>query len=175
MLAKNHKIVTGATVFFLTGHIVPAMMAMLGSTFPDRIEGLGIWLPWHLKHRKNSHYWVFYAILVLICYYFAYQKFLWHMTPHQTKSLLISLAHSSIHFNFEAFIASCLGWFFIGALLHLVEDFFCGGVPILSRKRRYGLRLFHVGSRDETIVSYVSMLLLLLFYFEKFNGAVFIF
>ena len=56
MTWKSHRVITFATVFLLTGDIVPSIAATCGSVFPDWIEG-PIWKYWH---RKYSHWIVFY-------------------------------------------------------------------------------------------------------------------
>ena len=36
---RNHRLVTGAAVFLLTGHILPVFIAVKGSVIPDAVEG----------------------------------------------------------------------------------------------------------------------------------------
>ena len=40
-------------------------------------------------------------------------------------------------------------FFFAGALCHIAEDFICGKVPIILPTKKYGVKLFKVGSAGE--------------------------
>ena len=48
---SNHKIVTAAGVYALTGNVVPTIIASAGSVFPDSIEFV-----FGLRHRGATHY-----------------------------------------------------------------------------------------------------------------------
>lgn len=124
MTWKSHYITTFLTVYALTQSPSAAVCAMVGSTFPDRIELI------FLKkiHRTYSHWFVFY-----LPFFFLYKE------------------GPSMYFF----------WFFMGALLHIVEDAFCGTIPILSPTKKVQVlpRLFYTGSVGE----YVFVLLYCLF------------
>ena len=48
-------------------------------------------------------------------------------------------------------ICNLVSYTLIGALLHIAEDGICGKVPILSTKKKHGLKLFKVGSFGEYV------------------------
>ena len=58
----SHSVVTFTTMFVATHNVFIAGSAMLGSTFPDRIEG-PLWRFWH---RSYSHWFVFYLVAIAI-------------------------------------------------------------------------------------------------------------
>ena len=114
MIWKSHVIVTFVTVYAITHNPVASVCAMLGSTFPDRIE----FLSWKKTHRTFSHWFVFYLPVL---------------------------------FLYKQGISMYLFWFFIGALLHIVEDALCGKIPVFSPRKRIQVipRLFYTGSVNE--------------------------
>ena len=58
-------------------------------------------------------------------------------------------------------VSDCLFWFFVGALLHILEDAVCGKIPFFSPRKRIWVlpRLFYTGSAGEyTFVVLYSVL-----------------
>ena len=51
------------------------------------------------------------------------------------------------------FVPNVVGWFFMGAFLHVLEDSICGGVPLLNPFRICHVFpvLFKTGSTRETV------------------------
>ncbi len=134
MTGISHSVVTAATLFAATHNVFIAGSALLGSTFPDRIEG-PLWQFWH---RSYSHWFVLYV---------AAMAFLW--TPDMLSVTGMQVWQSGI----LGMIRKFLFWFFAGALLHILEDAICGPVPFLYPTKRTKVlpRLFKVGSVGEII------------------------
>lgn len=116
MTWKSHFISTFVTVYALTQNPVASVCAMLGSTFPDRIEFIFL----KKTHRTFSHWFVFY-----LPFLFLYKS------------------------GFSMYIF----WFFMGALLHILEDALCGKIPVMSPTKRVQVipRLFYTGSVREYV------------------------
>ena len=138
----NHQLVTTVLVYAATDSILYAGYSFLGSVLPDILEGRppkeskAYW-KWRSKHRKNTHWTVPYlAIIALLLY-----------------------------LNKEAIL---IGWYWefakiplfvaVGSLLHILEDSICGKVPLFSRKKKIGIKLFRVGSGREYLVAYAICL-----------------
>jgi len=142
----SHSVVTFATVFAVTNNVHAAGSAMLGSTFPDRIEG-PLWQFWH---RSYSHWFVLYVAVL---------AFLW--TPEMLSVNGAHLLPGGIGQTTRAFFF----WFFVGALLHIPEDAVCGNVPVLYPTKRVAVlpRLFKVGSVGEFlfVIGYCAVLYLI--------------
>ncbi len=142
----SHSVVTYATMFVVTHNVYIAGAAMLGSTFPDRIEG-PLWQMWH---RSYSHWFVLYV---------AVMAFLWSPDILSVNGPFLwkeGLGHTARTFFF---------WFFAGALLHIPEDAICGPVPFLYPTKRTTVlpRLFRVRSVGEFffVTGYCMLLYLL--------------
>lgn len=139
----NHELVTGSAVYALTGeNLVYTVAAMAGSIIPDYLEGKPPedkdgYCHWRCLHRQWSHWFVPYAVLALVTIY--YSSF--GMSLH---SLLDALMRGDGK-------AACTvaGFFAIGSILHIAEDFLCGKVPSLNPRKRAGLKIFAVGSIRE--------------------------
>jgi inner membrane protein len=151
----SHKIVTGSIVFVCTGDIIFTAASMIGSIFPDLIEGKPDSSPnWHQYHRKYSHWFIPYTIAALIMFFEAYKSgFIGHITLNYFIGHI--LANNVAPFFF------LIRFFFVGCIMHIFEDFFCGGVPSLNPRKHVGKRLFHVGSAQEYVLS-VSILTVLI-------------
>jgi len=54
-------------------------------------------------------------------------------------------------------------WFFIGSILHILEDALCGKIPFYSLRHPIGIRLFYVGTEKEYLVAYLLTGLLISF------------
>lgn len=134
MMGRNHRLTTAAVVLGLTGRIIPAAMAFLGSTFPDRVERLLTGLM-RVRHRGHSHFWIHYIALLGLCYSYLGKEALPDVIPTDPVRLATYM----------------LLWFLTGCLAHIAEDFVCGGVPLWSSKKPIGVRLFKTGSALETV------------------------
>lgn len=136
MTWNSHRIVTFTTVFLVTGNIWYAVSGMLGSTFPDRVEQFPFG-NWRRNHRKGSHWFVWYALLVVLSY----------LVPYVSDSV----------FHVILF----LRWFLTGCLAHIIEDSVCGRVPLFRPgKPCYVVpRLFYTGGMGETLFVFSYVLL----------------
>lgn len=152
----NHKISTFSFVYFLTGNLLGSAIAMVGSIFPDYIEGDGYksdrdsyrFKAWQREHRGRSHLFVLYFAIF-------------------TGSLIVSKLFGSFWFAGEhgAFMMNNAGlvgaapmivlFFTLGCCCHILQDAFCGRVPIFSLRHRMGLRLFKVGSAREYVYTFL--------------------
>ena len=147
---RNHRLTSGAIVFALTGHLLPAICAASGSIFPDAIEGRSYSSPsWQKHHRRESHYLPAYLIFCLL---------LWLLSPRQNAVWNFSFQSIPALLNLRALFPLIIYisfWFFIGSILHILEDALCGKVPIYSIHHRIGIRLFYVGTKKEYITTYL--------------------
>lgn len=140
----SHRVVTATTVLAGTQNVWFAVFATVGSTFPDKVE---YWMPggWQRHHRKTSHWWVMYAVLLGVVYL--------AMRYFYGRPLLFT----SFYFS----PLTVIGWFLVGCLLHIAEDAVCGKVPVWHpHKRMYVCpRLFYVGSFGESAFVILCMML----------------
>lgn len=136
----NHELVTGSAVYALSGgNIIYTVAAMAGSIIPDYLEGKSPedkdeYRHWRCLHRRWSHWFVPYAVLALVIIF--YSSF-----GMNGSSLLDALILGD-----GKAVCTVTGFFGIGGILHIAEDFLCGKVPSLNPRKRAGLKIFAVGS-----------------------------
>ena len=127
----NHQIVTGFIVSTATDDAIFTASSIVGAVLPDRVEGSppkenkAYW-KWRKNHRTWSHYPPIYFALIA--------------AAQVVKSLIP---------NPYNLIPTLITYALVGALLHIAEDGICGKVPIFTPHKKYGIRLFKVGSRLE--------------------------
>ena len=143
MTNLSHSIVTFATLYVATQNVFIAGSAMLGSLFPDKVEG-----PlFRFVHRSYSHWFVLYAAAL---------AFFW--TPEVLLAKGIHLWQTGFVHMGRMF----LFWFFTGGLFHILEDAICGPVPVLYPTKRTTVlpRLFKTGSAGEClfVITYCAIL-----------------
>lgn len=169
---RNHRFVTGAIVFSMSGHLLPTAIAMYGAVFPDAIEGddyTNLYM-YQLNHRRTSHLLSIYVVL-LACLQLYYGKLIYFLNQSEITTMIhISLERKDPR---PAFLLAgyCATWFLIGCVFHLIEDFFCGGIPIFESDKRYGLQLFYVNTPRENVIALVLILVFIgfrYFYIEPF-------
>lgn len=130
----NHQIATGFIVYAATNDALFVAASVAGAVLPDKVEGSppkeskAYW-KWRKKHRTLSHYPPLYFLLLIIA----------HVAKIYLQNPLAEI------------ILNIASYILIGALLHIAEDALCGKVPILSTKKKHGLKLFKVGSWRENI------------------------
>ena len=131
---QNHQIATGFIVYAATNDALFVAASIFGSVLPDRVEGqppkdsTAYW-KWRKNHRTWSHYPPLYFLLLA----FAQVAKIYFQNP------------------IAEIICNLVSYTLIGALLHIAEDGICGKVPILSTKKKHGLKLFKVGSFGEYV------------------------
>lgn len=131
---QNHQIATGFIVYAATNDALMVAASILGAVLPDRLEGnppqesKAYW-KWRKSHRTWSHYPPLYFLLLALA---------------QVGKMYFQNPILEIILNLVSYI-------FVGALLHIAEDGICGKVPILSTKKKHGLKLFKVGSWGEYV------------------------
>lgn len=155
---RNHRLVTGTAVFLLTGHLLPAIIAVKGSVIPDAVEGNAYdTIEWKKNHRRLSHWWVLYLILLLpAAILLSDSLYFYHNLPW------LSLTLYDIPDLLLPSFAFILFWLGIGSLFHIAEDSLCGKVPFLSPNHRVGIRCFYVGTDKEyKIAGYLAISFLL--------------
>lgn len=145
----NHQIVTGFIVCTATNDALFTASAIVGAILPDRVEGLppkdnSAYWKWRKKHRTWSHYPPLYLALIFAA------QFAKNYYPEPTLSFALNL----------------ISYALVGALLHIVEDGICGKVPIFTPKKKYGLKLFKVGSWREY---FYVVLIVLICLFARFG------
>lgn len=143
MTYLSHSIVTFATLYVATQNVFIAGSAMLGSIFPDKVEG-----PlFRFCHRTYSHWFVLYV---------AAMAFFW--SPDALSVTGMQMWQKGI----APMIRMFFFWFFAGGLLHIVEDAICGPVPVLYPTKRTTVlpRLFKVGSVGEClfVIAYCAVM-----------------
>lgn len=128
----NHQIVTGFVVCTVTDDALFTASAIVGAVLPDKVEGSppkdsNAYWKWRKRHRTWSHWPPIYLALIGVAQ-FAKDYF----------------AEPTI-----AFALNLLTYALVGALLHIAEDALCGKVPIFTPHKKYGLKLFKVGTWRE--------------------------
>jgi len=120
-----------------TGNFLGSFLTALGSIFPDLVEGKGFtqlpyspsYQKWKKKHRGLSHLFTMYFVMFIVALFIS----------KYTKETL-------------SVIALFTTFFFAGCCLHILQDSICGKVPFLTTGKKYGIRLFRVGSIAEHVV-----------------------
>ena len=128
----NHQIVTGFIVATATDDALFTASAIVGAVLPDRVEGSppkdsSAYWKWRKRHRTWSHWPPLYLSLIGAAFVAK------DMYPDPTLVFALNL----------------LTYALVGALLHIAEDAFCGKVPLLTPHKKYGLKLFKVGTWRE--------------------------
>jgi len=147
----SHKILTFSITLYIFGNAVYALVSSIGSIFPDLIEGNGFkhdigsqrYNKWRKNHRGVSHLLVLYicSAIVLFLLYRA-EKGVWVVQGYSPYILGV--------------------FFFLGCCGHILQDAVCGKVPIVNPKKRYGIKLFRVGSVTEHAVTIVLSIILVI-------------
>ncbi len=131
---QNHQIATGFIVYAATNDALMVAASIFGAVLPDRVEGnppkesKAYW-KWRKSHRTLSHYPPLYFLFLAL----AQVAKIYYQNP------------------IAEILCNLFSYTLIGALLHIAEDGICGKVPILSTKKKHGLKLFKVGSFGEYI------------------------
>lgn len=128
----NHQIVTGFVVCTATDDALFTASAIVGAVLPDRVEGSppkesSAYWKWRKKHRTWSHYPPIYIALIIAA------QVAQNYYPEPTLIFALNL----------------LTYALIGALLHIAEDAICGKVPLFTPRKKYGIKLFKVGTWRE--------------------------
>lgn len=140
----NHQIVTGVAMYAITDDLLLTGAAVLGAVIPDKIEGnpwqkRRFWR-WNMTHRGWSHCPTVYLAIIGIIYFCVAQGTLVSYTSLWLRDMGIA--------------------FFMGAIFHIIEDAFCGKVPLLTPSMKVGVRVFKVGSIWEYVFAIVSVLII---------------
>ena len=152
---RNHRLVTAATIFSLTGHLLPTAIAMYGSVFPDAVEGDDYSsLEWQQNHRKLSHLMIVY-IAALAGLYFYFGRLFYFLNQNELTIMVSKSLESKDPKPMILVAGYCATWFIVGCIMHLLEDMFCGGVPIFETDKRFGYRLFKVNTPRENVIAFV--------------------
>nr|DAL32964.1 MAG TPA_asm: putative metal-binding protein [Caudoviricetes sp.] len=134
----SHEVVTFGLSFIFTEDLFFSLCTLVGANLPDKFDGKppdirsdyqGYW-NWRTHHRSLSHWFLPYLVIIfaITVYRFCGQF---------SKSELLVL-------DFAVYVM-------VGAILHIVEDSFCGKVPVFSLKSKRGFNLFKVGELFEYI------------------------
>ena len=148
----NHQIVTGFIVSTATDDALFTASSIVGAVLPDRVEGSppkdnkDYW-KWRKKHRTWSHYPPIYFALI------AAAQVAKNYYPDPTLALVLNLITYAL----------------VGAILHIAEDGICGKVPIFTPHKKYGIKLFKVGSWREYFFAALIILICLFVRFGDFN------
>ncbi len=131
---QNHQIATGFIIYAATNDALMVAASIMGAVLPDKVEGNppkdnNAYWKWRRSHRTWSHYPPLYFLSLAFA---------------QVVKIYLQSPIAEIFLNLISYIL-------IGALLHIAEDGICGKVPILSTKKKHGLKLFKVGSFGEYI------------------------
>ncbi|MBR6012363.1 MAG: metal-dependent hydrolase [Selenomonadaceae bacterium] len=132
----NHQIVTGFIIYAATDNALFVASGIFGAVIPDRVEGSppkesAAYWKWRKSHRTWSHYPPIYLSLIAAAQYAK------NFYPDPTVEIILNLITYAL----------------VGALLHIAEDGICGKVPIFKPRKKYGLKLFKVGSFGEYFCS----------------------
>ena len=145
----NHQIVTGFIVCTATDNALFTASAIVGAVLPDRVEGSppkesSAYWKWRKKHRTWSHYPIIYLVLIVAA------QVVKEFYPEPTLAFALNL----------------ISYALVGALLHIAEDGICGKVPIFTPQKKYGIKLFKVGSWREY---FFAALIILICLFVRFG------
>ncbi|MBQ7593577.1 MAG: metal-dependent hydrolase [Synergistaceae bacterium] len=135
MTGKGHRISTFAFVIGATGSPLAAVMSFLGSTFPDSSEYTFFGKRRNRYHRRYTHWFIPWLALAYACF----ERSGW-IVPRISALVDGRGAHRDVW--------ACAGFWFMGCVLHILEDAFCGTVPFLRPwKRDVGIHVFHMSKK----------------------------
>ena len=135
MTGKGHRLSTTAIVLGTTGSVLAALMSFMGSTFPDSSEYMFFGRRRNRYHRRYTHWFVPWGLLAYVCF----KRSGW-IVPNLSALISGNEAHRDVW--------ACAGFWFVGCLLHILEDAWCGTVPFLRPwKRDIGLHVFHMSKK----------------------------
>lgn len=135
MTGRGHRITTFAFVAGTTGSLLAAGLSFLGSTFPDSVEYTLFGKRRNRYHRRYTHWFVPWLGLALTCFY-------------RSGWIIPRLSSLIDGFNADKDVWACAAFWFMGCVLHIVEDSWCGTVPfLLPWKRSIGLHVFKMSSQ----------------------------
>ncbi len=135
MTGKGHRITTFSIIFGTTGSILAAGLSLFASTFPDSSEYLFFGKRRNRYHRRYTHWLLLWLFLSLVCF----SRADW-IIPRISALVDGVDAHRDIW--------SCVGFWFMGCALHVLEDAFCGKIPVIRPwKREFGLHIFHMSKK----------------------------
>ena len=135
MTGKGHRLSTFSIVLGATGSPLAATLSLLGSTFPDSSEYLIFGKRRNRYHRRYTHWFIPWAALAYTCF----KRAGW-IVPRLSALVDGRGAHYDIW--------ACVGFWFMGCVLHIVEDAWCGTVPFLRPwKRDIGIHVFHMSKK----------------------------
>ncbi|MBQ6759100.1 MAG: metal-dependent hydrolase [Selenomonadaceae bacterium] len=145
----NHQIVTGFIVCTATNDALFTASSIVGAVIPDRVEGSppqdsSAYWKWRKRHRTWSHYPPIYLALI------AAAQVAQEYYPEPTLAFALNLITYAL----------------VGALLHIAEDAICGKVPLFTPHKKYGVKLFKVGSWREY---FFAALIILICLFVRFG------
>ena len=146
----NHQIVTGFIVCTATNDALFTASSIVGAVIPDRVEGSppkdsSAYWKWRKSHRTWSHYPPIYLALI------AAAQVAQEYYPEPTLAFALNLITYAL----------------VGALLHIAEDGICGKVPLFTPHKKYGVKLFKVGSWREY---FFAALIILICLFVRFGN-----
>ncbi len=137
----SHKVLTAATALAVSSSVIPSVLAVVGSTLPDAVEGVGG--SWERRHRRTSHWVLPYAAAAWLLYREA--------TARGVDGILVdNIVSMSLHPTGLGALA--LFWVVFGCLCHLAQDAVSGKIPFLDPRRRRGVVLVRTGSFLEYVV-----------------------
>ncbi len=148
MTGRGHRIVTFMAIGGATGSPLAAAIGTLSSRLPDSMEYLIFGGARNRFHRKYTHWFVPWLAMAAFCFYSAAQspgpveygpENFWDGVVPKAEVLMAGGAR---------FAWDCAAFWFLGPLLHILEDACCGKVPfLLPWRRSVGVRLFRMSPK----------------------------
>lgn len=156
----SHKMATGAFLYTVTGNLLISALGVLGSTFPDFIEGrppqqgTPAYNSWRKKHRGLSHWLIPYLTITILGL-----KYLnsFHITTISANKIIPLI--QNWQYNIDIIIVHFLTYWCTGCVLHILQDSICGRVPLITPYQKIGVRLFKVGSIWEYLLVFPTSVL----------------
>ena len=135
MTGTGHRLSTFSIVLGTTASPLAAVFSFFGSTFPDSSEYIIFGKKRNRWHRRWTHWFIPWAFLAYVCF----QRSGWTI-----PKLSALIDGRNAHFD----VWSCAGFWFMGCILHILEDAWCGTVPFLRPwKRDIGFHFFHMSKK----------------------------
>lgn len=140
----SHRVFAVGVAAMCKFDVIGIGAAYLGSTLPDSIDFFQVKMGANFNriHRKHSHAWIWYALILGFVYYFAY-PFLLPYLPKKIQTLA----------DYRQYILA----FFLGIFSHLFLDMLTiKGVPkFINPNKKIALKLVTTHSRSEHIFTFV--------------------
>jgi len=164
----NHKVCTFSVVFLLTRDIIVSILSAMASIIPDLIEGFRYDERWQQNHRRLSHWFILY-LLMLVLGLVILSRYGINPFIHISIDVFKVISYT------DTLQVAIIGYFWLiiglGGLMHILQDSLSAPVPLLHpNKRVFRLANIRVNSFTEYAICFGMFLLAVLVMWGRGGG-----